>query len=93
VAGEADVRKYFSHQVILGMNFQLFTQNSFLVESFFTTLGPKQRVTGFSADRAMTTSATIDDAMTGAWPTGLLAALRPWLALPNVGHQRLAKVV
>jgi len=41
----------------------------------------------------MTTSATIDDAMTGAWPTGLLAAFRPGLAPLNVGRQRLAKVV
>jgi hypothetical protein len=41
----------------------------------------------------MTTSATIDDAMTGVWPTGLLAAFRPGLALPNVGHRHLAKVV
>jgi hypothetical protein len=41
----------------------------------------------------MTTSATIDDAMTGAWQIGLLAAFRRGLALLDVGHQRLAKVV
>jgi hypothetical protein len=93
MADAVGVRKYFSKQVISGTNLQLFPWNGFLVESFFITLGPRSGATRFSAaDRAMTTGATIDDVLKGAWPTSLLAASRPRLAALNIGHRRLAKV-
>jgi len=40
----------------------------------------------------MTTGATSDDVMNGAWPTGLLAVCRSELARLNARHRRLAKV-
>jgi hypothetical protein len=91
MADAAAVRKYFSHLGISGTNLQLFTQNGFLVESFFTTLGLAKRATGFSADRAMIAGATINEVRKDTRPTAVLAAFRRGIAPLNLGH-RLAKV-